>query len=65
MTRAQVEECALQTLRSHGITALPIDPVSLANRDGIKVHNAKFSDENVSGMVAKRGSDLTILVNQS
>ena len=37
----------------------------LANRLGMKVNNAKFSDDNVVGMIAKRGENLTLLVNQS
>jgi len=33
--------------------SIPIDPVKLADKEGIKVHNAVFSDDGVSGMVAK------------
>ncbi len=29
------------------------------------VHNAKFSDENIVGMIAKRGDQVTLLVNQA
>ena len=35
----------------------------LANREGIKVNNAKFSDDNLVGMIVKRGDDVTMLVN--
>lgn len=65
LRRSEIEARALEILRAHGVGALPVDPVTLANREGIKVHNAKFSDESLSGMVAKRGQDVTILVNQS
>jgi Zn-dependent peptidase ImmA (M78 family) len=60
----EIETRALDILHSHGITSAPVDPVTLANRQGIKVHNAKFSEDGLSGMVAKRGEDVTILVNQ-
>ena len=65
LTRQQVESRARDVLRRHGLTSIPVDPVILANRLGIAVHNAKFSDETIVGMIAKRGSDLTLLVNQS
>ena len=64
-TRQQVEQKALEVLRLHGLNSIPVDPVELANREGIKVHNAKFSDDALSGMIAKRGNDVTLLVNQS
>ena len=65
MRREEIERVARDTLRRHGLTSIPVDPVTLANREGIKVHNAKFSDDGISGMVAKRGDQLTLLVNQS
>jgi Zn-dependent peptidase ImmA (M78 family) len=64
-TRREIEDQAAEILRTHGLFSIPVDPVTLANREGIKVNNAKFSDENLSGLVAKRGSNVTILVNQS
>src|SRR5690349_5930433 len=63
--RTEIEAQASQVLRQHGLLSIPVDPVTLANRQGIKVHNAKFSDEGLSGMVSKRGTNVTILVNQS
>jgi Zn-dependent peptidase ImmA (M78 family) len=50
-------------LRSHGLETIPVDPVVLANRLGISVHNAKFSDDNLVGMIAKRGGTVTMLIN--
>ncbi len=60
-----VEKRATEILRQHGLFSIPVDPVILANRLGIKVHNAKFSDDSLSGMIAKRGETVTLLVNQS
>ncbi len=65
LSRTEVEEAAANILREHGLFSVPVDVVSLANRQGIKVHNAKFSDEGISGMLAKRGNSSTMLINQS
>src|SRR6266404_2150109 len=65
LSRADIEKKASQILRLHGLFSIPVDVVTLANREGILVHNAKFSDDNLSGMVAKRGETVTILVNQT
>jgi Zn-dependent peptidase ImmA (M78 family) len=67
MTREEVESRARDVLRSHSLDhsleTVPVDPVILANREGIKVHNAKFSDDNLVGMIVKRSDDVTMLVN--
>jgi Zn-dependent peptidase ImmA (M78 family) len=60
-----IEKRAADVLRQHGLYSIPVDPVVLANREGIKVHNAKFSDDSLSGMIAKRADAVTMLVNQS
>lgn len=64
-SRREIEDRATEILRRHGLFSIPVDPVTLANREGIKVNNAKFSDENLSGLIAKRGPNVTILVNQT
>jgi Zn-dependent peptidase ImmA (M78 family) len=64
-SRTEIERTAAEVLHRHRLFSIPIDPVTLANREGIRVHNAKFTDENLSGLVAKRGRNVTILVNQS
>lgn len=64
LSQHDIEEEASAILKRHGLYSIPVDPVSLANRNGIRVHNATFSEEGLSGMVAKRGSSVTILVNQ-
>lgn len=65
LSRAEIESKAVETLRQHGLFSIPVDPVALANRSGIKVMNAAFSEEGLSGMVAKRGDNIHILVNQN
>src|SRR3954447_5823080 len=65
LPRDEIEKRANEILRQHGLETVPVDPVVLANRLGIKVFNAKFSDDSLVGMIAKRGADVTLLVNQS
>lgn len=62
LSRKQIEEEANRILQRHGLTSIPIDPVTLANREGIKVHNAKFAKPNISGLIAKRGNASSVLV---
>ena len=64
-SRKDIEQQASETLRMHGLYSIPVDPVTLANKSGIKVHNAKFSDDKLSGMIAKRGDNISLLVNQA
>lgn len=63
LSRAEIERRAKEVLRQHGLESVPVDPVVLANKLGIAVHNAKFSDDNIVGMIAKRGDRTTLLVN--
>jgi len=65
IARREVEQRAADILREHGLESIPVDPVILANRLGMAVYNAKFSDDNIVGMIAKRGDQVTLLVNQA
>lgn len=65
LSRQQIENRAKEVLRGHGLLSIPVDPVVLANRLGMSVHNAKFADDNLVGMIAKRGDKVTLLVNGS
>jgi Zn-dependent peptidase ImmA (M78 family) len=65
LTRQEIEKRAADVLREHRLDSIPVDPVVLANRLGISVHNAKFSDDSIVGMIAKRGDQVTLLVNQA
>lgn len=65
LTREQVEARARDVLKKHRLTSIPINPVTIAKREGMAVNNAKFSDESMAGMIARRGDNITLLVNQS
>lgn len=64
-SRTEVELRAMEVLRQHGLYSLPIDPVQLANRLGVTVNNAKFADDSLAGLIAKRGGHTRILVEQA
>jgi Zn-dependent peptidase ImmA (M78 family) len=64
LSRTQVEQRTREVLKRHNLTTIPINPLVLANREGIQVNNAKFTDDNLVGMIVKRGDDVAILVNQ-
>ena len=63
LSRTEIERKAKEVLKSHSLQTVPVDPVVLANRLGILVNNAKFSDDHLVGMIAKRGGATTLLVN--
>lgn len=65
LERSEVEKRAKEVREEHNLTTIPIDPVLLANRLGVKVLNAKFWDDNLVGTIEKRGDDMRILVKQS
>lgn len=64
-SRAEVELRAMKVLRQHGLYSLPIDPVQLANKLGVTVNNAKFADDSLAGLIARRGDHTRILVEQA
>lgn len=61
--RADIEQRAAEVLRQQGLETIPVDPVVLANKLGMAVHNATFADDTLVGMIAKRGDRVTLLVN--
>jgi len=65
MKKSEIEAFAHQTLLDHGMYSIPVDPVILANRMGIRVSNAIFSEPSLSGMIAKRGDKNSLLVNDN
>ena len=63
--RSEIEHRAQQVLLQHGLYSLPIDPVHLANKLGVTVNNAKFADDSLAALIAKRGHTTRIFVEQS
>ena len=63
--RPDIERQAKEILTRHGLYSLPIDPVLLANKLGVTVNNAKFADDSLAALLAKRGGSTRIFVEQS
>jgi len=63
--RSEIECEAGDILKRHGLWVIPVDPVILANREGIRVHNAKFASDDIAGMLARRGPSVVMLVDQA
>lgn len=64
-TKSSIEEMATDTLHRHGLHSIPVDLIALANRLGIKVNNAKFSEPNLAALLSKRGSNVWILLDEA
>lgn len=65
MKRNEIEKKATEILRDHNLLNIPIDPLKVAKALGIKVMNAVFSEQDKSGVVVKRGDNLSILLNSN
>ncbi len=65
LTREEIEKKAADILLAHNLYSIPVDLVAIANRNGVGIYNAKFSEDNISAMLSKRGDNVTMLVNQS
>ena len=63
MTRDEIEARAEALLRDHGLLGMAVDPVRLASALGVKVFNAKFGENDVHGLLARRNGESTIYVN--
>ena len=63
--RSEIEQRAKEILSQHGLYSLPIDPVLLANRIGVKINNAKFADDAWAALIARRNHTTRIFVEQS
>jgi len=65
LTIQEIEQRAKDVLVQHGLFSIPVDPVVLSNNLGIVVRNAQFSNDQLSGMIAKRGENVAFFINQS
>lgn len=63
MKKEEIEKKAQEILRDHNLLQFPVDPLKVARALNIKVMNAKFSDPNISGVISKRGNEVSILLD--
>jgi Zn-dependent peptidase ImmA (M78 family) len=60
--REEIEARAQEILRDHGLLDMSVDPIRLARGLGVKVFNAKFGEEGVHGLLARRTGGTSIYV---
>jgi Zn-dependent peptidase ImmA (M78 family) len=60
--REEIEARAREVLRDHDMLDMTVDPIRLANGLGVKVFNAKFGEENVHGLLARRTGATSVYV---
>ena len=63
MKKSEIEKKAQEILKDHNLLRFPVDPLKVAHALNIKVMNAKFSDPSISGVVSKRGDEVSILLD--
>lgn len=64
-SRPEIERRAKEILAQQGLYSLPINPVHLANRLGVTVNNAKFTDDSLAALISRRSYATRIFVEQS
>jgi Zn-dependent peptidase ImmA (M78 family) len=64
MSAAQIEDRAAALLKQHELYAVPINPVTLAQRIGLSVFDAEFGEDSISGVLRKEDGRFQILVNE-
>lgn len=63
--KREIERESEKVLQRYGLYSLPTDPLLLAHKLGIDVNNAKFNDDSLSALIARRGSTTRIFIAQS
>ncbi len=63
--RTQLESQAAELLERHGLLSFPVNPVSVANSEGIEVFSIDFRDDSVSGILRKEDGAYRIYVNSN
>lgn len=64
MAKISPEERAYEVLTNREFASWPVNPISIAEQEGIQVLQAPFPD-NVDGVISKRSDTVIIYVNQS
>lgn len=59
-----IESAAHAILSKFGVERAPVDPIDLATKSGIKVFDAEFEDDSISGMLRQEADGYTIYVNE-
>ncbi len=62
--RQEIEDRAWEILTQHGLTTVPVNPISVAKAMGIQVLKAEFQQEGVAGLIQKEGDRVSLYVNE-
>ena len=66
MVDKKTEKAARAVLVDNGFyNILPVDPINLAQKNGIEVKNATFREPEIAGAIMKKDGKTTILVNHA
>jgi len=63
-SKESIARQAREVLKRHNLYQVPVDPVAVANALGVKVHNAMFTDPNISGVIASSGGTSVVYVKK-
>jgi len=65
MIDLSLENKAKEILEKHGLDqSVPVDPIKIANENGIEVKNAIFKSEKICGILHEKDGKTTIYVNK-
>lgn len=62
MRKQDIQDCARRTLVDHGLYSVPVNPVVVATKLGVRLVHAVFSESKYAGLTAHRGEGVTILI---
>lgn len=62
MTKEEIQELARKVLVDHNLFAVPVNPVEVASRLGLRTVHAVFSEPKYSGLTARRKNGITTIL---
>ena len=65
LSREEIETLAEEVLAESDISTPPIDPIRVSSRHGMKLYNAEFVEDSISGMLRRKGPNITVLIRAS
>lgn len=61
----EIEKISKKVLAEAGVGGPPVDPIAIAAKHGIRIHNAEFEDESVAGLIHREGDEVLMLVRNN
>lgn len=63
-SKTDVQNTARKVLRDHGLYSIPVNPVVVANKLGLSVLRAAFSEPKYSGLTARRSGKVLLYIRE-